>query len=130
MKNFFVYFNKIIQWTKQWHFFHVCCAGSLAIILTIMILLNIISLINEHRLLDDLNFVLAFGLLISADMCFLKIPLLILSLSLMILNYFKYKNCKVINEFLLNNKIYNIFFIISLIFYLYIDFIYIKTFIF
>lgn len=115
------FINKLynfIQWTKKWHFCHLLLVP---VFLTTILTGDLIGIFFFIYLVMQLKFREAFLTFLYYHLLFyalviycITIPVTIMTIYFAIINFIKSKKPFIFNGFLLNNKYYNLIYIISL----------------
>ena len=124
IKKLFQKIYDFIQWTKKWHFCHVFLVGSFAtttgffIFITILFAISFTPLFGNNisiaeNIIAYINLYMLFWLF--AFVC-LFLPSIFIQIFFAAFNFIKYKKIYITNNFLLNNKIYNLIYVFSFVF--------------
>ena len=117
MKNPFIFINKFIQWTKNCIFLHIFPIGSLIITFLISTIIMFLLLFPKgynrsvNGVIEDYIVICFFTYIFNLWILFF--PSLIASIILGICKKTKKINFQKINDFITNNKIYNIIYIVA-----------------
>ena len=119
--------NSAIQWTKKWHFFHVLFIGPFILLLTIILLLYSIDTTHTYEtcsncvdpttIYPDTPEFIATVVILLVIACIhvsLKAASIVEVLAVVIKAILRRKLCVEWN-FLLNNKLYNIIYVLSIL---------------
>ena len=125
---FALIFNKInqaINWTKKWHFFHIIAWIIIILVMGLLItyllyaIIEVIThwgipIINFQQDMEELESLCSFILMIFLGTFYWYF--LIISILISLYKKWRNKAISVTNNFLLNNKTYHVFYILSLIY--------------
>ena len=110
IKDFFHKINNFIQWTKKWHFFHFIAIGNI-LLFSLIVFITILSLETDPTEDIFLN-IISLPIMYISLLLYLALPIAII---IMYFNLKKGRKITIYNKFLLNNEIYNITYIASLL---------------
>ena len=115
LKNLITRINNFIQWTKKWHFFHLLLVpNAFACFLICLIMFKYVLLLKEYY--SSLEILIVFFVISYFATTILIIIALCIQAFLLIYNWIKFHNINIKNRFLLNNKLYNILYVIAFIY--------------
>ena len=115
LKNLITRINNFIQWTKKWHFFHLLLVpNEFAFFLICLIMFKYVLLLKEYY--SSLEILIVFFVISYFATTILIIIALCIQAFLLIYNWIKFHNISIKNRFLLNNKLYNILYVIAFIY--------------